>query len=111
MACLFCQIIKKEIPAEIVFEDDLVIAFRDIKPIVPVHILIVPKVHISSVNDLELKNIELIGKLILVGQKIAREEKIEQSGYRLIINTGKEAGQTIEHLHLHLIGGQPLPWN
>ena len=110
MDCIFCKIAKKEIPAEIIYEDDVIMAFRDANPVAPVHILIIPKSHIPSINYLELKDKTLIGELILVAQKIAREQKVDKSGYRLIINMGKDAGQTVDHLHLHLIGGHRLPW-
>jgi len=110
MDCIFCKIAKKEISAEIIYEDNVIMAFRDANPVAPVHILIIPKSHIPSINHLELKDKTLIGELILVAQKIAREQKVDKSGYRLIINMGKDAGQTVDHLHLHLIGGHRLPW-
>jgi len=108
--CLFCKIINKEVPAEIVHEDDKVLAFKDIKPVTPVHLLIVPKKHIPTINHLKQKDRELIGDLFLITKKIAREQGLSKRGYRLIINFGKDAGQTIKHLHLHLIGGKKLPW-
>ena len=110
MDCIFCKIINKEIPAQIVFESEKVLAFKDVEPKAPVHILIVPKNHIPSLNHLELKDKELIGELFLVAQKIAREQKVAETGYRLIFNVGKDAGQTVDHLHLHLLGGKKLPW-
>lgn len=110
MNCIFCKIVKKEIPAEIVYENNVIIAFKDIKPVAPVHILVIPKSHIPSINHLKLKDKTLIGELILIAQKIAREQKVDKSGYRLVINIGEDAGQTIDHLHLHLIGGHRLPW-
>ena len=110
MDCIFCKIANKEIAAEIVYEDEKVIAFKDAKPVTPVHILIVPKKHIPSVNRLESKDKELIGKLFLIAQKIAKEQGVAQTGYRLVFNVGKNAGQTINHLHLHLLGGEKLPW-
>ena len=108
--CLFCKIVKKEIPADIVYENDRVMAFRNINPVAPVHVLIIPKFHIPSVNHLELKDKTLMGELIFAAQKIAKEQNVDKSGYRLILNIGKDAGQTVDHLHLHLIGGQKLPW-
>lgn len=108
--CLFCKIVNKEVPAEIVYEDDKFIAFNDIKPVTPVHLLIIPKKHIPSINHLELRDKELIGGLFLVTQKIARAERVDKTGYRLIFNIGKDAGQTVDHLHLHLLGGKKLPW-
>jgi len=108
--CIFCKIVNKEIAAEIVYEDDNVIAFKDTKPVAPVHLLIIPKKHIPSVNHLSLGDRELIGELFLVAQKMARAKGVAKTGYRLIFNIGKDAGQTIDHLHLHLIGGERLPW-
>ena len=105
MDCLFCKIINKEVPADIVYEDDEFLAFNDINPKAPVHILIVPKKHIPSVDHVEIGDKELMGELILVAQKIAREKKLK--GYKLIINVGREGGQVIDHLHLHLLAGKP----
>ncbi len=110
MSCIFCKIANKEIPAEIVYENNGIIAFKDAKPVTPVHILVIPKLHIPSVNHLELKDKTLMGELIFAAQKIAKEQNVDKSGYRLILNIGKDAGQTVDHLHLHLIGGQKLPW-
>lgn len=108
MSCLFCQIAKHEIPAKIVYEDEDLCSFWDIKPQAPVHILIVPKKHISSVTHLEEKDTFLLGKMILTASKIAESESISKSGYRLIFNSGPNSGQIIDHLHLHLIGGRKL---
>lgn len=110
MSCLFCKIVNKEIPTEIVYEDDKVLAFKDIEPKAPVHLLIIPKKHIPAVDHLELQDKELIGELFFAAQKLAKEQGISQTGYRLIFNVGKDAGQTIDHLHLHLMGGKKLPW-
>lgn len=110
MECIFCKIVNKEIAAEMVYEDDKVIAFKDAKPVAPLHLLIIPKKHIPSVNHLSLGDRELIGELFLVAQKMARAKGVAKTGYRLIFNIGKDAGQTIDHLHLHLIGGEKLPW-
>ena len=110
MGCIFCKIVNKEIAAEIVYENDKVIAFKDTKPVAPLHLLIIPKKHIPSVKHLSLGDRELIGELFLVAQKMARAKGVAKTGYRLIFNIGKDAGQTIDHLHLHLIGGERLPW-
>ena len=101
--CLFCKIINKEVPSDIIYEDEKVIAFKDIHPKAPIHLLIVPKKHIPSVNHLEIEDKTLMGELILVAQKIAREKNLK--GYRLQINVGRPAGQIIDHLHLHLLAG------
>ena len=104
MSCLFCQIANKEVPAEIVYQDDKILAFKDITPKAPVHLLIIPKKHIPSVNHLEIQDKTLMGELILVAQKIAKDKKLE--GYKLQINIGRSAGQIINHLHLHLLSGR-----
>lgn len=104
MSCLFCQIANKEVPAEIVYQDDKILAFKDITPKAPVHLLIIPKKHIPSVDNLEIQDKTLVGELILVAQKIAKDKKLE--GYKLQINVGRSAGQIINHLHLHLLSGK-----
>ena len=108
--CVFCKIINKEVSSEIAYEDEKVIVFEDIEPKFPVHLLIVPKKHVPSVNHLEPADKELIGELFLVAQKIAKEKNVAETGYRLIFNIGKDAGQTVHHLHLHLMGGRKLPF-
>ncbi|MFH1894339.1 MAG: histidine triad nucleotide-binding protein [Patescibacteria group bacterium] len=110
MGCIFCKIAKKEIPAKIVYEDNDVLAFDDIKPKAKVHVIIIPKKHISSVVDLKPKDNELVGEIFLVAQKIAEEKVIIDSGFRVLVNYGKDAGQTIDHLHFHLLGGEKLPF-
>ena len=108
MECLFCKIAKREIPSEIIYEDEKILAFKDIEPKAPTHLLIIPKKHIPSVDHLGKGDRELIGELFLVAQRLAKESKIDKTGYRLIFNVGKDAGQTIDHLHLHLLGGKKL---
>ncbi len=108
--CVFCQIVAGETEAEIVYQDDLVTAFQDTRPVAPVHVLIVPNEHIDSANDLLPDQEALLGHLIVVGTQLASENGISTSGYRLVINTGPNAGQSIFHLHLHLIGGRHLPF-
>jgi histidine triad (HIT) family protein len=105
MECLFCEIIKKELPAEIVYEDKKFLAFRDIRPKAPTHLLIVPREHIISVDQLKSEDKGLVGELILTAQKIAREQGVAKTGYKLVFNVGKGGGQEIEHLHLHLLAG------
>jgi histidine triad (HIT) family protein len=107
---LFEKIIDREIPAEIVFEDDYVIAFNDIDPKAPVHILIVPKKVIRSINDISENDKDLIGKMFLVARNLAKEKGIDKSGFRTIFNTNDDGGQTVYHLHLHLIGGRQMKW-
>ena len=104
MACIFCQIINKEAPAKIVYEDEKIIAFKDIHPVAPVHILIVPKKHIPSLNEFKDKDFRLISKIFKIAQKLAQKKGI-QEGYQLHLNVGKKAGQIVFHFHLHLMGG------
>jgi histidine triad (HIT) family protein len=106
--CIFCKIIAKEAPGNIVYQDDRVTAFDDTRPTAPVHILIVPNRHIESVNSITEDDEELMGHLFTVGRRLAEENGIHQSGYRLLVNTGPDSGQAVYHLHLHLMGGQRL---
>ena len=106
--CVFCQIVAGESPSQMLYQDDLVSAFRDIHPVAPIHVLLVPNRHIKSISDITLGDEALVGHLFQVAKEIAKQEGIDQSGYRLIINTGPHGGQVVFHLHLHLIGGQPM---
>lgn len=103
--CIFCKIINREIPSEIVYEDEKVLAFKDIKPAAPIHIVIIPKAHIANVNELNEQNAGVVADLHLAAKKIAEKLGIADKGYRLINNCGADAGQTVFHLHYHLIGG------
>jgi histidine triad (HIT) family protein len=107
-SCIFCKIISGELPGTIIFRDEQATAFRDIHPAAPTHILIVPNKHIASVNVLESEDEQLIGHLFSVAGQLAKSEGIDQSGYRLITNTGPHAGQSVFHIHVHLIGGQMM---
>jgi histidine triad (HIT) family protein len=109
MDCLFCRVIRGEIPAKKVYEDKETFVFEDIKPQAPTHVLIIPKKHIVDVKEARAEDAEIIGKLHLVAAKIARDRKIE-NGYRTVFNVGPGAGQSVFHLHLHLLGGRPLSW-
>lgn len=111
MDCIFCKIIKKEIPAEIVFENENILVFKDIHPIAPVHLLIIPKKHIVSINDLKKDDIELMGEMILIAKELAKSFDISEKGYKLLIRTGEWGGQEVAHIHLHLIGGAKLEEN
>lgn len=108
MSTIFKQIIDKEIPAKIVFEDDQCLAFEDISPQAPVHILVIPKKEITSLDKLEPEDQELMGHLLLCCQKIARERGVSDQGYRLVTNIGPHGGQSVHHLHFHILGGKPL---
>lgn len=106
--CIFCKIIKKEIPSSIVYEDSEIIAFRDINPVAPVHILVIPKKHIESLIELKQEDEALIGKIYTVINKIAKQENIDEKGFRVIVNCGEDGGQEVKHLHFHLLGGKKL---
>jgi len=107
--CIFCRIIQGKAPARIVFQDEEVTAFWDVAPRTPVHLLIVPNRHIDSLNQLEAVDAALMGRLCLTAARLAAEQGISASGYRLVINTGIDAGQSVSHLHLHLLGGRHMP--
>lgn len=108
--CLFCKIAAGELPAEIVYEDDAAVAFRDINPIAPLHLLVIPRKHIPSLLDLDEADKPLIGYITGVANRLAREHGVADSGFRLIMNCGNEAGQTVPHIHMHLLGGRRLTW-
>jgi histidine triad (HIT) family protein len=108
--CLFCKFVSGEIKPDTVYEDEHVLAFRDINPQAPTHVLVVPKRHISTLNDLSADDGALVGKLYLAAQKIAREEGIDGAGYRTVINCNEQAGQSVFHIHLHLLGGRAMAW-
>ena len=108
--CLFCKIVDQEIPADIVYEDEHIMAFRDINPQAPIHILIIPKQHIRTLNDLKGQDAELVGKLILAAKSLAAKEGIAEDGYRAGFNCNSAAGQTVYHVHLHLLGGRKFTW-
>ncbi len=108
--CLFCKFVSGEIAPNIVYQDDDVLAFRDINPQAPTHVLVIPKRHIPTLNDLSSEDAELVGKLYLTAKKVAEDEGIDESGYRTVMNCNEEAGQTVFHIHLHLLGGRPMAW-
>src|SRR4051812_36189041 len=108
--CLFCKIVDNKIPAKVIYKDDRALAFRDINPQAPTHVLIIPYRHIPSLNDLDDNDAELVGRLHVVAKQLAEDEGIATDGYRVLFNTGKYAGQTVFHIHLHLIGGRELGW-
>jgi histidine triad (HIT) family protein len=108
--CLFCKIVAREIPASIVYEDERVLAFNDINPQGPTHVLVVPKRHIATLNDLAAADDEIVGELVRRAAAIAKEHRIDAGGFRTVFNTNRDAGQTVFHIHLHLIGGRSLAW-
>ena len=110
MASLFTKIINREIPADIIYENDEIIAFNDINPQAPIHILIVPKKEISTINNINEEDKGLIGEMFITAKKIAKDLKIDESGYRTVFNCNEHGGQTVYHIHLHLLGGRQLSW-
>lgn len=108
--CIFCKMVNKQIPAKFEYENDEVVAFNDINPQAPVHIIVIPKSHIGRVSDLDLKHRDLITNLVLVANELAKKKKIADSGYRIVMNCNEGAGQSVFHLHLHLLGGRPMNW-
>ena len=110
MSTIFDKIISKEISSDIVFENDRILAFKDINPQSPVHILIIPKKHIATVNDIDISDIDLIGELIYIAKQISKDMGFSDSGYRLTINCGDDGCQTVNHLHLHLLAGRKFIW-
>ena len=110
MDCLFCKIIAGEIPSTKVYEDEFVFAFKDINPIAPTHTLFIPKVHISGASAVSAENADVVGKIFIAIAKVAKEEHLD-SGFRVVTNCGEDAGQTVPHLHFHLLAGKPMGWS
>jgi histidine triad (HIT) family protein len=108
MDCIFCQIVTGKVPSDIVYEDEEVVAFRDINPVAPTHLLIIPKKHIPSLAHLSETELPIIGHMVNTASQLAKREGISESGYRLVINCGREGGQLVPHLHMHLLGGRRL---
>ncbi|MEJ2576117.1 MAG: histidine triad nucleotide-binding protein [Gammaproteobacteria bacterium] len=108
--CLFCKIVAGEIPADKVYEDDHVIAFRDIAPKAPTHVLVIPRRHISTLNELTPEDAELVGRMYLAARDVAHRERIAEPGYRTVVNCNADGGQAVYHIHLHLLGGRSLKW-
>ncbi|MEO7329422.1 MAG: histidine triad nucleotide-binding protein [Minicystis sp.] len=108
--CLFCKIAGKQIPAKIAFEDEDLLAFHDINAGAPTHVLVIPKKHLVSLDEASPEDQALLGKLLLACQRVAREAGIAQSGFRVVVNTGANAGQSVHHLHLHVLGGRAMAW-
>jgi len=108
--CIFCRIASGEIPAKIVYEDDHVVAFRDLSPQAPVHVLVIPRRHIATVNALAASDAELVGRMVLAAKQVAADEGIAEDGYRTVMNCNADGGQTVFHIHLHLLGGRRMEW-
>ena len=110
MDCVFCKIVNKEIPAKVIYEDEEVLAFYDINPQAPIHLLMVPKKHIASIMEIDEDNAKILKRIAKVAQELARQNNIDKKGFRLVVNTGEEGGQTVNHLHFHLLGGRFMTW-
>lgn len=108
--CIFCKIVEGEIPSQKIYEDDVILAFKDIDPKAPVHAIVIPKVHIASLNAVDQSNIEDIAHLISKIPQIAKDQGIDMSGYRVVNNIGSDGGQTVDHIHFHVLGGRGLQW-
>jgi histidine triad (HIT) family protein len=108
--CLFCHIAKKELPANFVYDDSQVFAIRDVKPEAPTHVLVMPHRHIESAADITSADHELWGRILKAAQTVAQKEGIDKEGYRLVVNVGENGGQSVSHLHMHLLGGRPMQW-
>lgn len=109
-ACIFCRIVARDIPAEIVHENDHVLAFRDLRPVAPTHVLVIPKRHVAAVREAEDTDLELLGQVMLGARDVARKLGLVAGGYRVVMNNGEDAGQTVFHLHAHVLGGRSLAW-
>jgi len=108
--CIFCKVIKKEIPSEIVYEDEHILAFKDIKPAAPVHLLIIPKKHITSLSDLHEEDAELMGRIQIASVHLARQMGLAEQGFRVVCNCGHDGGQMVMHIHYHLLAGRQMQW-
>ena len=108
--CLFCRIVQRQLPADVVAEEEKMLAFKDINPQAPTHLLVIPKAHIAKVSELTDANRSVMTDLIAMANRLARQQGVVDSGYRLVINCGPQAGQSVDHLHLHMLGGRPMKW-
>ena len=110
MGCLFCNVLEKKIPADVVYEDEHALAFRDIRPVAPTHVLVIPRKHIAAIHELADDDADLMGKVILAARNVAKKLDLEAKGYRLVVNDGDQAGQTVHHIHVHVLGGRDMSW-
>jgi histidine triad (HIT) family protein len=108
--CIFCNIVNKEIPAKVVYEDDKIIAFDDINPQAPVHVLLIPKEHYTSLNDISEENKDLLGHILFKARQVAQKKGVKESGYRIVLNTARDSGQDVFHIHFHVLGGRRMTW-
>ena len=110
MGCLFCNMVEKKIPADVVYEDEHALAFRDIRPVAPTHVLVVPKKHVAAIHDLTPADASLIGNVMVAARAVADKLGLVKDGFRLVVNDGDAAGQTVHHIHVHVLGGRNLSW-
>ena len=110
MGCLFCNILEKKIPADVVYEDEHALAFRDVRPVAPTHVLVIPKTHIAGIRDLEDAHVTAMGHVMVAAKKVAAQLGLVTTGYRLVVNDGNDAGQTVHHIHVHVLGGRVMAW-
>ncbi len=110
MGCLFCNILEKKVPSDVVYDDEHALAFRDVRPMAPTHVLVIPKKHIAAIHDLEDEHVETMGRVLVAARRTADKLGLTQDGYRLVVNDGDAAGQTVHHIHVHVLGGRPLGW-
>jgi len=108
--CIFCNIAEHKTPADILYEDDEVMVFRDINPQAPVHLLTIPKKHIAKISEMEAEDQQLVGKIIYTAKQVAQDQGISESGFRMVFNNDRHGGQDVHHIHLHLLGGRPMRW-
>ncbi len=109
-SCLFCNIVARKTPAQIVYENDFVVAFKDIRPVAPTHVLVIPKKHLTGIHEASATDVDLLGRLMLAARDVAEKLGLGASGYRLVVNQGPDAGQSVLHLHCHVLGGRPMGW-
>ncbi|MBX3188444.1 MAG: histidine triad nucleotide-binding protein [Labilithrix sp.] len=110
MGCLFCNVLEKKVPADVVYEDEHALAFKDIRPVAPTHVLVIPKKHIAAIHDLTDADATTIGQVMIAAKKVAEQLGIHANGFRLVVNDGDEAGQTVHHIHVHVLGGRTMTW-
>ena len=108
--CIFCKIAGHEIPSQVVYEDEYVLAFKDLKPVAPMHVLVIPKKHVSGIADAGDEDAELMGRILLAVRTLTKDDPLAEDGYRVIINQGEKAGQSVFHLHVHVLAGRPMGW-
>jgi histidine triad (HIT) family protein len=110
MGCLFCNIVEGKVPSQIVHDDEHTLAFRDVRPMAPTHVLVIPKKHVAAVHELEDEHVELMGRVLVAARRVADKLGLTSEGYRLVVNDGDAAGQTVHHIHVHVLGGRLLTW-